>query len=359
MFTIYCYTNKINGKKYIGITSRSMKERENSHIYETKEMRSKNFPFKRALMKYGIENFNLEILEQVETKEEACQKEIFYIKKYKTYYKFSNSNGYNATIGGEFLSRPKDRVIQVDKDDLDKITICESAADLRKNINKKIYDAIKKNSITNNSFWYYEKEFDKEKYKEDIYIKHNYICQIDIESLKLIKIWSSSSVAGKEKGYSQGLISSCTNGDRHKHANCYWTFYSNYILNIYDSATDKSNNSKRKIVQYSLNGEYLKTWDSLTQISDNLKINISLISKCCSTYGSSNGYIWRYLDNNINIFKPKGVSIKTLKCDLNWNIIKEYDSCLKASKDIGFSTTCIQKHIKNQKPLDGYLYKKE
>lgn len=81
MFTIYCYTNKINGKKYIGITSRSMKERENSHIYETKEMRSKNFPFKRALIKYGIENFNLEILEQVETKEEACQKEIFYIKK--------------------------------------------------------------------------------------------------------------------------------------------------------------------------------------------------------------------------------------------------------------------------------------
>lgn len=32
MFTIYCYTNKINGKKYIGITSRSMKERE-THIY--------------------------------------------------------------------------------------------------------------------------------------------------------------------------------------------------------------------------------------------------------------------------------------------------------------------------------------
>lgn len=152
MFTIYCYTNKINGKKYIGITSRSIKERENSHIYETREIRSKNFPFKRALIKYGIENFNLEILEEVKTKEEACQKEIFYIKKHKTYYKFSNSNGYNATIGGEFLSHPKDRVIQVDKDDLDKITIWESAADVRKNINKKIYDAIKKNSITNNSF---------------------------------------------------------------------------------------------------------------------------------------------------------------------------------------------------------------
>lgn len=247
----------------------------------------------------------------------------------------------------------------MDKDDLDKITIWDSAADVRKNINKKIYDAIRKNSITNNSFWYYEKEFDKEKYKEDIYIKHNYICQIDIESLKLIKIWSSSSVAGQEKGYSQGLISSCTNGDRHKHANCYWTFYSNYLLNIYDSAIDKSNSTKRKIVQYSLNGEYLKTWDSLTQINEKLKIYPSLISKCCSTYGSSNGYIWRYLDDNINIFKPKGLSIKILKCDLNGNIIKEYDSCLKASKDIGFSTTCIQKHIKNKKTLDGYLYKKE
>lgn len=43
MFTIYCYTNKINGKKYIGITSRSMKEREYSHIYETKKNAIKKF----------------------------------------------------------------------------------------------------------------------------------------------------------------------------------------------------------------------------------------------------------------------------------------------------------------------------
>lgn len=37
MYLIYCYTNKTNYKKYIGITSRSIEEREANHIYESKK----------------------------------------------------------------------------------------------------------------------------------------------------------------------------------------------------------------------------------------------------------------------------------------------------------------------------------
>ena len=115
---VYCYTNKLNGKKYIGITSRSLDEREKSHLYEAynKNLSTYNVPFKRAIRKYGIDNFDKAILYVCDSFDEACEKEKFYIEKYKTYYKYKNSNGYNATIGGDYISCPKDKVYQIDID---------------------------------------------------------------------------------------------------------------------------------------------------------------------------------------------------------------------------------------------------
>ena len=62
---IYCYTNKINGKRYVGQTVQKLKNRHCQHISATKFKSSHhdNFsPIHRAMRKYGIENFKLEIL---------------------------------------------------------------------------------------------------------------------------------------------------------------------------------------------------------------------------------------------------------------------------------------------------------
>ena len=56
MGVVYCYTNKINNKKYIGQTLWE-KQRYNQHknCYE-------DSLFHRAIKKYGFDNFNYEIL---------------------------------------------------------------------------------------------------------------------------------------------------------------------------------------------------------------------------------------------------------------------------------------------------------
>ena len=51
--------------------------------------------------KYGIKNFCIEQIEEVENDEIASQREIYWIKKLNTYIGFENSNGYNATLGGD------------------------------------------------------------------------------------------------------------------------------------------------------------------------------------------------------------------------------------------------------------------
>ena len=94
MYIIYKYTNTINGKVYIGQTSKSLEERACPNGVNYKECRR----FYGAICKYSWENFKPEILEEVETLEEANDREVYYISQYKS----NNPEfGYNIANGGD------------------------------------------------------------------------------------------------------------------------------------------------------------------------------------------------------------------------------------------------------------------
>lgn len=97
---VYCYTNKINDKKYIGITKNKLAKRHREHLYDSKNNRD-NCPFHNAIRKYGIENFELEILRICKTEKELKESEMYFINKYNTFIHYENSKGYNATLGGD------------------------------------------------------------------------------------------------------------------------------------------------------------------------------------------------------------------------------------------------------------------
>lgn len=93
---IYCITNQINGKRYVGKTTQSLEERFREHCKDSIKERCNKRPLYDAMNKYGIENFIIEELEQVEDKNILSEREIFWIKELNTY----GSNGYNASKGG-------------------------------------------------------------------------------------------------------------------------------------------------------------------------------------------------------------------------------------------------------------------
>lgn len=95
MAYIYCIKNNINGKCYVGKTLKSPKERFSEHLYDAYKPTEENRPLYRAIKKYGKDNFSLRVLEEC-TDGLASEREIWYIKKLKTY-----AHGYNATIGGD------------------------------------------------------------------------------------------------------------------------------------------------------------------------------------------------------------------------------------------------------------------
>lgn len=101
---IYIFKNNINGKCYIG-QSVCIRSRIKQHFYSIKA-KNKDLPLYRAIEKYGLHNFTIDILEKFEpeqniSREELIKKldalEIKYIKEYDSY-----NNGYNCTVGGDY-----------------------------------------------------------------------------------------------------------------------------------------------------------------------------------------------------------------------------------------------------------------
>lgn len=95
VWTIYKHTNKINGKSYIGQTINSPERR-----WRVDGSGYKDSPkFHGAIIKYGWEAFTHEVLEEVNTLEDANQREIYWINFYDTYN--NDNKGYNMTPGGK------------------------------------------------------------------------------------------------------------------------------------------------------------------------------------------------------------------------------------------------------------------
>jgi len=95
---IYKVTNRINGKCYIGKTSRPLEERMYQHTFVAARNTS-NSIFHKALRKYGVENFEWEIVEECESERALNLDEELYIRQFNSYA--PNKEGYNATYGGE------------------------------------------------------------------------------------------------------------------------------------------------------------------------------------------------------------------------------------------------------------------
>lgn len=98
---IYCYTNLINGKIYIGQTNnieRRIREHK-SNAFNSKSVNYNNIIHK-AFRKYGYENFSIDILETLEnaSREEVNDREIYWIKEK---HSLISENGYNVLEGGQ------------------------------------------------------------------------------------------------------------------------------------------------------------------------------------------------------------------------------------------------------------------
>lgn len=102
---IYRFKNNINGKVYIGQTTKPVRKRVIQHMTNSRPwVKTRKAYFANALNKYGFENFTFDIIERCKDQQELDDRERYWI----AYYKSNNKKyGYNIDSGGNYGKKSK------------------------------------------------------------------------------------------------------------------------------------------------------------------------------------------------------------------------------------------------------------
>lgn len=359
---IYCIENTINHKIYIG-SSVDIYRRWAQHRRELKGNYHYNHHLQNACNKYKIENFKFYIIERCD----ECiriEKEQYWID----YYNSSNENfGYNIAqfAGLSGASNVENNLMKgnyiISSDDFQQIVyyLCntkESIVSISKKLNisldliYSIYQHKAYKSLTS-SMVFPKRRPNKSK-----------LAEMTVREIVRLLL--------EEKTYDE--ISKVTNVDkktiseiRSKHT---WKWLTENI--IFPDLKISHPNHRRKINQYTINGLFIKTYDSATDAIDELSnttINYSSIVASCvddTNNRTSGGYIWKYYDeypecNNIEIKKkiPKRIRIPINQYSKDGIFIKTYSSYYEGYKETGISPSTISKACKTGKIASGYMWK--
>lgn len=380
-YIVYLYTCKINHKQYVGQTCNKygMKGRaKNGSGY-------RSGAFYNAIKKYGWNNFDGIVLKDNLTKEEANYWETYYIKKYRTCIDYEDCNGYNMTEGGDggemlgyhHTDETKEKISNYFKGrfvgELNPMYgvhdnhICNEDGHLPKEIRDKLSVAMK------NRFKE-DKEFaDKmQSYNEN---KMRAVNQYDLKG-NFIKQFKSRNEAYHETGICAATIHKVCkrlitkNGSLSRTAGGFqWRFADDCddIGEISYKERDLST-YKTRINQYTLDGKYITTYDSILNAHIATGANRSGIGSCCvGRVRKSGEFQWRYCNKEF----PEGVDIepirkvvhnklrkKILQCDLEGSVIRIYDSFTQASIESDCCSASIAKVLRGElKSTKGYIWR--
>lgn len=247
-YTVYKHTAP-SGKVYIGITSQKPKERwQGGKNY-------KNKYFQSAIKKYGWENIKHEILYSGLTKEEAEQKERELIAFYKS---TDRQFGYNILSGGN---------------------VSNGGWIPDEEYRKRVSERRKGHKMSA-----VEREHNQANWES----RRKPVKQYDING-NYIATYESVTKAEKATGISNSNISACCKGN-----------YNSTHGFIFKYANDNKDvcqyhGRQKGVCQYTLDGEYIKTYPKIVDAAEAVHTDRSLITSVCKFKSvSCAGYLWVY-----------------------------------------------------------------
>lgn len=244
-----------NGKVYIGITSKTLEERLQAGY-------SNNHKLALAIVECGKENLISEVLEEYQDYDTAHERELYYIQQYKDIC-------YNKV--GNAKSRGKSCTVPPAQSNPQEHTCTEKSAHYKSHILPLTTKPIGRHS-----------------------------CPISVYDLtgKYITTYESAKIASKETGVNNGEIINCCKGSRSNGRNRYQSkgLIFRYAVDKLNEFPEKNLHCK-SINQYTLDGEYIRTFNSIKDAW--LKTGISqasIIKVCKGITKSTKGYIWKYAE---------------------------------------------------------------
>lgn len=262
---VYVTTNHINGKKYIG-----QKQYDKNNKWKT--YLGSGIYLKRAIDKYGVENFSKEIIENCETKTSLDEREKYWIEYYNAvesddFYNIASGGEGGNTIAGyseEQLNQYKEFKRKLHKKTAPKGELCSSS------------------KLT------------------------------EVQVLCIIKrLESNDFIVNIAKDY---CVSNSTIDDIRNHKT--WTYLTEDI--VFDDISFRNKPRKSKaVVQYDENGNYIAVYRNARIAEQETGIGHKLISAVCNGKKRiAHGYIWRFDGDSFDKYNTKSVFSKVNPVEL-------------------------------------------
>jgi len=361
---VYCYTNLINGKKYIGQTFNE-RERKQQH----KNCKGTKNYFHNAIKKYGWDNFKYEVLHKRNyfSIEDATISlyllEINYINKYNT---TDRSIGYNQTCGGcivlndetkkrnsdnrkganntfygkHHTEATKKRLSEIHKGKCYNIIPPNLGKTLSEEQKTKISNSLKGRKFSKETILKFKSVWTEERRKE----------------MNLKMSGENNPMYGKHLSETAKETLSLKAKER----------FSN--IEERNKIKEVQRKNMKPIIQYSLNGEIVKEWESAHEAARQLDIKQSGIQHCCKgDFNTYKGYVWKFANDSDRIngnnnpqlaAHYKSISRKVVQLSVNGDYINTFDSIKEAAKSIGGKLpSLITDCCRNGRHKTAYKYK--
>lgn len=240
-YIVYAHINKENGKMYIGQTCNIPEKRwANGNGYRGQM-------FYNAIQKYSWDGFDHEIIATNLTKDEANNFEMLLIEKLNT----TNINfGYNIALGGK--NAP------MSDETKRKIGESNTGAERPKGVDSPC-------SIQ--------------------------VVQYDMSGNK-IKIWDCITDVMRELSIDASSIVKCCNNKFRKAGGYIWRYLEDELTDehiAWCNDTDFGKSKRKSVAQYSLSGEFIAVFESITDASFQTGASFNGISRCCKSEQSACG----------------------------------------------------------------------
>lgn len=280
MYFIYKITNLINGKIYIGQTHQSVNDRWAQHCYKSINNKD-NIYFHNAIRKYGKDNFKIDIIDSAQTKDEINFLERKYIKILQA---TNREIGYNTSLGG-------DGEVLFDYELMNSLwDQGYSLGQIAQHIGC-IPETVR-NAVKNNPTYSSTEALRRGKFERPIK-------QFD-SNRQYLKTYRSAAEAARELGCSDYTILKCIREEKYSALGYYWCPDN---MELPNNIKIKNKRNKRGVHQYSLNDEYIRTFDTAAnaarEVHPQSNINATasgILQACKGNRPTAFGYKWKYVE---------------------------------------------------------------
>ena len=179
----------------------------------------------------------------------------------------------------------------------------------------------------------------------------------------LLGNWKGIPEASINTGVSEPIIAACLQ-NRCKHGGGFiWSYNEKIDIKDYTIYRKGDENyipyNTKKVIQFSINGDFIKEWNSIIEAAETLGIDNGAVTHVCKReLGSTGGFVWRYEGDVVTEqdFERIQKIIPCCKYDRDGNLIKRFSSCKEAAEEWGVVYQTIHNACKSRNTYKGFIY---